>query len=113
MIRVEYVKGNEFRYRSFKKEQIIEMLTKEYSSKDKPLEEVIVDIYNATDPTANENMAEIIKVKVKEMKETKTLVEIVEYVLAPVNKLKNNNINVVIKYCRELDDKEKSRRRLV
>lgn len=113
MIRVEYetLNGENIRIRYLSPAQVVEAFIEEFSSKEKSQEEIVVDIFKATDPTADAITIPVIASAVTKLKKrgTNDITSLVEKVLAPAKTLKNNNIEVVLNYCKRLDAKLENR----
>lgn len=104
-IRVEYGTEDDFRYKMLTDDEVIGAFIEEFSSKEKTAEEIVLDIFRAIDPAVTEIELELIEKAVKDLvKKRKDITEIVQKVLAPANKLAQEWKEVVLNYCRRLDN---------
>lgn len=104
MIRVEYGTENDFRYRMLTDDEVVEAFVKEFSSKDKKAEEIVLDIFRGMDIRVTGKELALVEQAVKALvKKGSSITEIVQKVLAPVNELARYGKEVLKKYCRGLD----------
>lgn len=105
MIRVEYGTEDDFRYRMLTEEEVVRAFIEEFSSEDKSVEEIVLDIYKGIDTAVEEWELEILRQAVKDLvkKGSSSITEIVQKVLAPAHVLAQRGREVLKKYCQGLD----------
>lgn len=107
-IRIEYetLDRENIGIRYLTSEQVVEAFIEEFSDKEKTEEEIVVDIFKATDPTADAITIPVIESAVIKLKKrgSYSITSLVEKVLAPANKLAQADKEVLKKYCQGLDN---------
>lgn len=104
MIRVEYGTEDDFRYRMLTEDEVVKAFIKEFSSEDKSVEEIVLDIYKGIDTAVEDWELEVVEQAVNDLvKKGNSIMEIVQKVLAPAHVLAQRGREVLKKYCQGLD----------
>lgn len=104
MYRIQFEVGEELITEWVTSEQVVEALVSWFSSKDKPKEEIIVDLFRAVDKEVADEIAEDIMrraaVELQKKKPNYSLTNLVEKLISPVGSLIVRYKDIIVEFIK-------------